>query len=98
MLFSGWPGLRPAVQPPAQLITPGWLLVSQDINPGVVRLQLDRRAAAGLLEGTYVAQFLVTTYDSQHPTQWPPCGPAAGQNPFPTYPALHQRDHSAARG
>ena len=62
--------------------TPGWLLVIQDINPGVVRLQLDRRAAAGLLEGTYVAQFLVTTYDSQTPAQWPPCGPISQTNPF----------------
>ena len=56
---------------------PGWLLVSQDVAPGVVRLALDRRAAAGLLEGTYLAQFLVTTYNSQSTANWPPCGPGA---------------------
>jgi len=88
LLFSGYPGLA---APNGTLTTPGWLVVSQDINPGVVRLQLDRRAAAGLLEGTYVAQFLVTTYDSQagmagHPNQWPPCGPLSSLNPY-TIPA-----------
>jgi len=86
MLFSGYPGLTTA-QANGTLSTPGWLIVSQDINPGVVRMQLDRRAAAGLLEGTYVAQFLVTTYDSQagmasHPGQWPPCGPQSTLNPY----------------
>jgi len=84
LLFSGYPGLTTTN---GTLTTPGWLVVSQDINPGVVRLQLDRRAAAGLLEGTYVAQFLVTTYDSQaglasHPLQWPPCGPLSALNPY----------------
>ena len=83
--FSGWPGIVAAN--PGVASTPGWLIVSQDINPGVVRLQLDRRAAAGLLEGTYVAQFLVSTYDSQNPTQWPPCGPSGTvQNPYPNTP------------
>ncbi len=81
LLYTGYPGLATT---DGTLTTPGWLLVSQDINPGVVRLQLDRRAAAGLLEGTYVAQFLVTTYDSQHQSQWPPCGPTSVQNPFQT--------------
>src|SRR5581483_7826359 len=91
LLFSGWPGLTSAQMgsgnpATASLVTPGWLLVTQDINPGVIRLQLDRRAAAGLLEGTYVAQFLVNTYDSQHgpwtANQWPPCGPKSQLNPF----------------
>jgi len=86
MLYSGYPGLT-AAQANGNLVTPGWLIVSQDINPGVVRLQLDRRAAAGLLEGTYVAQFLVTTLDSQqglpgHPAQWPPCGPQSSLSPY----------------
>jgi len=84
-LFSGFPGIPTNAQSQpktAGLVTPGWLVISQDINPGVVRLQLDRRAAAGLLEGTYVAQFLVTTLDSQHNTQWPPCGPQSVNNPF----------------
>jgi hypothetical protein len=99
ILYSGWPGLSNSdmgiaagiPNPPTAkgYVTPGWLLVEQDINPGVVRLQLDRRAAAGLLEGTYVAQFLVTTYDSQHypgqgANQWPPCGPKSQLNPFIT--------------
>ncbi len=85
-LFSGWPGLT-AAQATGTLVTPGWLLVSQDQQNASVRLQLDRRAAAGLLEGTYVAQFLITTYDSQagmaqHPNQWPPCGPLSSLNPY----------------
>jgi hypothetical protein len=83
---SGWPSANPAFGSAAVSPTPipgqGWLIVSQDVSPGVVRLQLDRRAAAGLLEGTYVAQFLVSTYDSQTPTQWPPCGPISVLNPF----------------
>jgi hypothetical protein len=90
-LFSGFPGIPTNAQSQpktAGLVTPGWLIVSQDINPGVVRLQLDRRAAAGLLEGTYVAQFLVTTLDSQHNTQWPPCGPQSVNNPFVTSAAV----------
>ena len=74
-LFSGFPGIA---QSESAGTAPGWLLVSQDVNPGVVRLALDRRAAAGLLEGVYVAQFLVTTYDSQNASQWPPCGPGNG--------------------
>ena len=83
MLYSGYPGLSTLLVANGTYVTPGWLLVSQDVSPGVVRLQLDRRAAAGLLEGTYIAQFLVTTYDSQHNTQWPPCGPGPSvQNPF----------------
>lgn len=89
MIYSGWPGLptNAAGVPNTPAPTPGWLLVSQEVSPGVVRLQLDRRAAAGLLEGTYVAQFLVTTYDSQHgfgaaTVQWPPCGPVSVNNPF----------------
>jgi len=87
LLFSGYPGLTNA-QSNGTLTTPGWLVLSQDINPGVVRMQLDRRAAAGLLEGTYIAQFLVTTYDSQEglyasrATQWPPCGPQSTLNPY----------------
>jgi hypothetical protein len=69
--FSGFPGIAQSANAGT---APGWLLVSQDVSPGVVRLALDRRAAAGLLEGTYVAQFLVTTYDSQNTSNWPPCG------------------------
>jgi hypothetical protein len=94
--FSGWPSANPAFGSAAASPTPipgqGWLIVSQDINPGVVRLTLDRRAAAGLLEGTYVAQFLVTTYDSQATGgtigyQWPPCGPSpTALNPFVSAP------------
>ena len=83
MLFSGYPGLTPTQAQGANLVTPGWLLVSQDQSApggGVVRLQLDRRAAAGLLEGTYVSQFLVTTLDPSHPSQWPPCGPLSSLN------------------
>jgi hypothetical protein len=84
--FSGWPSADPSFGKTAVSPTPipgqGWLIVSQDVNPGVVRLTLDRRAAAGLLEGTWVAQFLVTTYDSQNPAQWPPCGPQSVLNPF----------------
>ena len=87
-LFSGYPGLT-AAQSNGTLTTPGWLVLSQDINPGVVRMTLDRRAAAGLLEGVYIAQFLVTTLDSQaatggqaHPPQWPPCGPVSALNPY----------------
>ena len=83
--FSGWPGITAV----STTTTPGWLLVSQDINPGVVRLQLDRRAAAGLLEGSYVAQFLVNTYDpnqnlnASHPYQWPPCAVGLSEiNPY----------------
>jgi hypothetical protein len=87
--FSGWPGVTSAA---TGVSTPGWLLVSQDINPGVVRMQLDRRAAAGLLEGTYVAQFLVNTYDPNqnmpsHPYQWPPCATGLSEtNPFVAAP------------
>jgi hypothetical protein len=86
--FSGWPGIAvPTVgTAPLTVANPGWLLVSQDINPGVVRMQLDRRAAAGLLEGTYIAQFLVSTYDSQNTAQWPPCGPVSALNPFVSAP------------
>ena len=86
--FTGWPGITAGGLTTSTVTTPGWLLVSQDINPGVVRLQLDRRAAAGLLEGTYVAQFLVNTYDpnqgmASHPNQWPPCAQGQSEtNPF----------------
>ena len=93
ILFSGYPGLPfNGGLPNGTVITPGWLVVSQDVAPGVVRMQLDRRAAAGLLEGTYVGQFLVTTLDpnSGYPghaaTQWPPCGPQSALNPFVTTP------------
>ena len=85
--FSGWPSANPnngGVLPPTATGThgQGWLLVNQDVGPGVVRLQLDRRAAAGLLEGTYVAQFLVTTYDPRTNLNWPPCGSLSSLQPF----------------